>query len=113
MDIARLESLLASLQTGLANMKAGSTMERGYMLEKLDAMRRILQPESGRADKLRNLIWLHEMAVRNYAYARGLRAGLNDTGRFLVDPERALIEYAAEADKAEWELYNYLETMEK
>ena len=111
--IAHLESLMASLQTGLANMKAGSTMERGYMLEKLDAMRRILQPESGRADKLRNLIWLHEMAVRNYAYARGLRAGLNDTGRFLVDPERALIEYAAEADKAEWELYNYLETMEK
>lgn len=111
--IAHLESLLSSLQTGLANMKAGSTMERGYMLEKLDAMRRILQPESGRADKLRALVQHHERTVRDFAYAMGLRAGLNKTGRFLVDPERALIEYAAEADKAEWELYNYLETMEK
>ncbi len=113
MTIAYLESLMASLQTGLANMKAGSTMERGYMLEKLDAMRRILQPESGRADKLRALVQYHERAIRDFAYARGLRAGLNKTGRFLVDPERALIDYAAEADAAEQELYNYLETMEK
>ena len=87
-------------------------MERGYMLEKLDAMRRILQPESGRADRLRALIWRHEYAVRDYAYARGLYAGLNGTGRFEVDPERAIIEYAAEADKAEWELYNYVEKLE-
>lgn len=111
--IAHLEDLLSSVQTGLANMRAGSTMERGYILEKLNAMRRILQPESGRADKLRALIWRHEYAVRDYAYARGLRAGLNDTGRFLVDPERAIIDYAAEADVAERELYDFIETMEK
>lgn len=111
--IAYMESLLSSLQTGLSNMKAGSTTEAGYMLEKISAMQRILQPESGRADKLRNLIWLHEMAVRNYAYARGLRAGLNGASKFLVDPERATIDYAADADVAERELYNFIETMEK
>ena len=110
--VAHLESLLSSLQTGLVNMRAGSTMERGYMLEKLGAMRRILQPESGRADKLRALIWRHEYAVRDYAYARGLQAGLNGTGRFEVDPERAIIDYAENADKTESDLYDFIETME-
>lgn len=111
--IAYLESLMASLQTGLANMKAGSTMERGYMLEKIGAMRRILQRKSGRADKLRALIWNYENAVRNSAYAWGLRDGLNKTTGTGFDPERAIIEWDEKADKAEWELYNYLETMEK
>ena len=76
-------------------------------------MRRILRPESGRADKLRALIWNYENAVRNSAYAWGFRDGLNKTAGTGFDPERAIIEWDANADKAEWELYNYIETMEK
>ena len=110
--IAYLESLMASLQTGLANMKAGSTMERGYMLEKLGAMRRILQPESGRADKLRALIWNYENAVRNSAYAWGFRDGRNKTAGTGFDPKQAIIEWDEKAAEAEQELYNYIETME-
>lgn len=110
--IARLESLLSSLQTGLSNMKAGSTMETGYMLEKINAMQRILQPESEKLDTLRRLIWAQECAVRGYAYARGLRDGLTRAGRFPADPGTSLLERAMEADKAEAELDNFIKTLE-
>lgn len=109
--IAYLESLLSSLQTGLSNMKAGSTTEAGYMLEKINAMRRILQPESEKPNTLRRLVWMHECAVRDYAYARGLRNGLNGSGRFTVDPDTAILDLAREADEAEAELNKFIETL--
>lgn len=65
------------------------------------------------AEMLRNLLWLHERAIRAYTYAKGLRAGLNKTGHFLVDPERALTECAVEATVTEKNLYDYIETLEK
>ena len=116
MDLAtifHLECLLVSLNACLSNIKNGCPVQREYMLEKINEMKRVLQTESGNMDKLRNLIWHHEYAVRNYAYARGLYAGLNNTGHFLVDPDQAIIEYADTADEAEQELYDFIEGMEK
>lgn len=110
--MAYMESLLSSLQTGLSNMKAGSTTEAGYMLEKLNAMQRILQPESEITNTLRRLIWMHECAVRDYAYARGLRNGLNGSGRFTIDPDTAILDLAREADEAEAELNKFIKTLE-
>lgn len=110
--IAYMESLLSSLQTGLSNMKAGSTTEAGYMLEKINAMRRILQPESRNLDKLRHLIWAHEDAVRDYALARGLHIGSATPGRFHTDQDKARLEYALKADRAEAELNDFIETLE-
>lgn len=110
--ITYMESLLSSLQTGLSNMKAGSTTEAGYMLEKINAMQRILQPESEITNTLRRLIWTHECAVREYAYARGLHNGLNGSARFTVDPDAAILDLAIEADEAEAELNTFIKTLE-
>lgn len=62
--------------------------------------------------KLLSLIWAHENAVRDYAFARGLRAGLTKSGSFNVDPYKAIIDYAKDADTAEDELNNFIEKIE-
>lgn len=113
-DIAYLETLLSSIQTGLQNMKAGSTTENGYMLEKLHAMARVLDyhnPAKIDKGRLRALISAHESAVRDYAFARGLKSGLNRTGRFIHDPERAIMDYAQTADDAETELNEFINSL--
>ncbi len=63
--------------------------------------------------KLENLIDLYTMARANFAYARGLRAGIDGTGQFLRDPEVVLADYKREQDLAEKELYDYLENSEQ
>lgn len=65
------------------------------------------------AEALRSLIWNYENAVRNSAYAWGFRDGRNKTTGTRFDPERAIIEWDANADAAERDLYAFIETMEK
>ena len=65
------------------------------------------------AEALRTLIWNYENALRDYAYARGLRDGLNKNGRCEINSKRSIIDFAVESDKAEQELFSYLETLEK
>ena len=113
-DLQYLESLLASLRTGLDNMKAGSTTEKGYMLEKLHAMARVLShPVPAKVDtrRLKALVRAHESAVRDYAFARGLKSGLNKTGRFLRNPENCIMDYAEAADDAEAELNDFIDSL--
>lgn len=113
-DITYLESLLASLHTALYDMKAGSTMECGYMLEKLHAMERVLNdrvPIKMDKHQLRTLIFAHETAVRNLAFARGLKSGLDQKGHFLHDPEHCLMDYAQVADDAEAELNEFINSL--
>lgn len=63
--------------------------------------------------KLENLIDLYAMARANFAYARGLRAGIDGTGQFLRDPEVVLADYKREQDLAEADLYHYLDCIEE
>lgn len=69
-----------------------------------------LEPEQ--AERLRNLLWLHERAVRGYAYAKGLKAG-RKKGRSEATSEPVLAELAAETVRTESDLYNYIATLEK
>ena len=62
--------------------------------------------------KVQALIDLYARARANYAYARGLRAGIDGTGQFLRDPEAVLADYEREQDLAEADLYNYLDNIE-
>lgn len=69
-----------------------------------------LEPEQ--AETLRNLLWLHERAIRAYAFAKGLKA-VRKKGRSEATSEPVLAELAAEAIRAESDLYNYIATLEK
>lgn len=68
-----------------------------------------LEPEQ--AETLRNLLWLHERAIRDYAFAKGLKA--RKKGRSEATSEPVLAELAAEAIRAESDLYNYIATLDK
>lgn len=68
-----------------------------------------LEPEQ--AETLRSLLWLHERAIRDYAFAKGLKARKKDRSKATSEP--VLAELAAEAIRAESDLYNYIATLEK
>ena len=63
--------------------------------------------------KLEDLIDQYALARANFAYARGLRAGIDGTGWFLRDPEAALTDCERERNLAEADLYNYLDNIEE
>lgn len=69
-----------------------------------------LEPEQ--AETLRNLLWLHERAIRDYAFAKGLKAGRKKS-RSEAASEPVLSELAAEAIRTDSDLYNYIATLEK
>ena len=58
--------------------------------------------------KLMQLIYQHEQAIRDYAYARGAKAGLQHAVSFCRPADKCIMDYAADADIAEAKLYDYI-----
>lgn len=57
---------------------------------------------------LMRLIYQHEQAIRDYAYARGVRDGLKHTASFCRPTDICILDYANDADIAEAALYDYI-----
>ena len=58
--------------------------------------------------KLMRLIYQHEQAIRDYAYARGVKAGLQRAVSFDRPVDKCITDYAVDADVAEAELYDFI-----
>lgn len=58
--------------------------------------------------KLMRLIYQHEQAIREYAYARGVKAGLQHAVSFGRPMDKCILDYANDADIAEAELYDFI-----
>ena len=58
--------------------------------------------------ELMRLIYQHEQAIRDYAYARGVRDGLKRVARFDRPEQDCILDYANDADEAEAALYDYI-----
>lgn len=62
--------------------------------------------------KLTRLIYQYEQAIRDYAYARGVRAGLKRIARFERPEQSCILDFANNADVAEAALYDYIHKRE-
>ena len=62
--------------------------------------------------KLMRLIYQHEQAIRDYAYAKGVRDGLKREASFNRPEQSCILDYANDADDAETALYNYIHKRE-
>ena len=64
-------------------------------------------------EELKSKIDAYARVRADFAYARGLRAGIDGTGTFLRDPEVVLADFAREQEIAEADLYNHLDNLEE
>lgn len=62
--------------------------------------------------ELMRLIYQHEQAIRDYAYARGVRDGLKRVASFYRPERTCILDFANNADVAEAALYDYIHKRE-